>query len=104
MIPKKLSHGDEIRVISPARSMSILSKELKDIAINRLRKLGFKLSFSKNSDETNDFNSSSIKSRIEDLHEVFLDKNVKAILTTIGGFNSMILFQKIQRYYADFLI
>ena len=88
MIPKKLSHGDEIRVISPARSMSILSKELKDIAINRLRKLGFKLSFSKNSDETNDFNSSSIKSRIEDLHEVFLDKNVKAILTTIGGFNS----------------
>lgn len=32
-------------------------------------------------------NSSSIQSRVEDLHNAFLDKNVKAILTCIGGFN-----------------
>jgi len=38
--------------------------------------------------EADDVISSSIESRIEDLHEAFADKNVKAIFTVIGGFNS----------------
>lgn len=33
-------------------------------------------------------NSSSINSRVEDIHDAFLDTNVKAIITCIGGFNS----------------
>jgi muramoyltetrapeptide carboxypeptidase len=33
-------------------------------------------------------NSSRINSRVEDIHEAFLDTNVKAIITCIGGFNS----------------
>lgn len=99
MIPNKLKKGDEIRIISPARSMSILSKDLLDIAINRFKELGFKITFSKHVKEIDDFNSSSIESRIEDLHEAFLDKNVKAILTTIGGFNSNQLLK-----YIDYQI
>ena len=39
-------------------------------------------------EEKDEFISSSIQSRIDDLHEAFLDKNVKAIFTVIGGFNS----------------
>ncbi|MGQ0515407.1 LD-carboxypeptidase, partial [Bacillus sp. D-CC] len=31
---------------------------------------------------------SSISSRVQDLHEAFRDPNVKAILTTLGGYNS----------------
>jgi len=99
MIPNKLKKGDEIRIISPARSMSILSKDLLDIAITRFNELGFKITFSKHVKEIDEFNSSSIESRIEDLHEAFLDKNVKAILTTIGGFNSNQLLQ-----YIDYQI
>jgi muramoyltetrapeptide carboxypeptidase LdcA involved in peptidoglycan recycling len=38
--------------------------------------------------EADDVMSSAIESRIEDLHEAFADKNVKAIFTVIGGFNS----------------
>ena len=34
-----------------------------------------------------DYNCASIEDRIEDLHEAFKDKNVKAILTVIGGYN-----------------
>ena len=88
MIPNKLKKGDEIRIISPARSMSIISKENINIAKKRLEELGFKVTFSKNVEEKDEFDSSSIKSRVDDLHEAFQDKNVKAILTTIGGFNS----------------
>lgn len=88
MIPTKLKRGDEMRVISPSRSLAIISKESRDIAVQRFDEIGLKVSFSKNSEEINDFNSSKIASRIDDLNAAFIDKNVKAILTSIGGFNS----------------
>jgi len=50
--------------------------------------MGFKLTFGKNVELCDSFTSSSIEARIEDLHEAFADKNVKAIFTVIGGFNS----------------
>ena len=87
MIPNKLKQGDEIRVIAPSRSMSIISEDVRKIAKERLERLGFKVTFSKNIYEKDEFNSSSIKSRIDDLHDAFSDKNIKAILTAIGGFN-----------------
>jgi len=88
MIPEKLKRGDEIRVISPSRSLTIISKDSRDIAVQRFDEIGLKVSFSKNSEEIDDLNSSKIASRIEDLNAAFVDKNVKAILTSIGGFNS----------------
>ncbi len=50
--------------------------------------LGLHVSFGKKSEQIDDFTSSPISSRVDDLHEAFDDKNVKAILTVIGGFNS----------------
>lgn len=90
MIAAKLKKGDKVRVIAPARSlaMQFISEELKKIAIKRFLELGLNLSFSKNAYEIDDFNSSSIESRISDLHEAFSDKSIKLIITTIGGFNS----------------
>lgn len=37
--------------------------------------------------ESENFKCASIKDRVQDLHEAFLDKNVKAIITAIGGYN-----------------
>jgi muramoyltetrapeptide carboxypeptidase LdcA involved in peptidoglycan recycling len=88
IIPDKLKRGDEIRIIAPARSMGILGDELKDIANKRLSDLGFIVTFGKHIDEIDDFKSSIIESRLLDLHDAFADKNVKGILTVIGGFNS----------------
>jgi len=88
MIPEKLKAGDEIRIIAPARSIGIISEECKKIAIERLESLGLKVTFGKYVDERDEFDSSKINSRVEDVHKAFSDKNVKAILTVIGGFNS----------------
>lgn len=88
MIPQKLKNGDEIRVVSPSRSLAVVSDENRKIAIKRLESLGFNVAFSKNVEAKDEFSSSSIKSRITDIHAAFNDKKVKAILTTIGGFNS----------------
>ena len=86
--PQKLQSGDEIRVIAPSRSFAIISEELRNIASDRFSKLGLKVSFGSHIEKNNDFASSSIKSRIEDIHAAFSDKNVKAIITVLGGFNS----------------
>lgn len=86
--PTKLKIGDEVRIIAPSRSLAIISEELKKIANDRFSDLGLKLSFGKHLEEKDEFASSSIKSRVEDLHDAFRDKNVKAIITVIGGFNS----------------
>ncbi|MDP2637697.1 MAG: LD-carboxypeptidase, partial [Candidatus Levybacteria bacterium] len=88
LIPSKLHSGDTVRVIAPSRSLSIIGKESREIAKNRFNELGLTLTFGKYVEETDNFASSSIKSRIEDLHTAFLDPNVKAIFTIIGGFNS----------------
>lgn len=88
IFPKKLKKGDEVRIIAPSRSMAILSKETINIANKRFTELRLKLSFGKHVNEIDEFNSSSIQSRVKDFHEAFSDKNVKAIITVIGGFNS----------------
>jgi GNAT superfamily N-acetyltransferase len=67
--------------------LSVVRQVLFDKALTLLTEKGFKITFSRNSREIDEVNSSSIESRVEDLHEAFLDKNVKAILTCIGGFN-----------------
>lgn len=87
MIPNKLKPGDEIRVIAPSSSLSRVRKDIYDHALSYLESRGFQITFSKNSREMNEFMSSEIKSRVDDLHEAFTNPNVKMIITCIGGFN-----------------
>lgn len=87
MLAPKLNQADEIRVIAPSRSLAIVRDEIFNKALCFLKNQGFHVIFSKHSREIDDWNSSSIQSRIEDIHEAFFDNNVKAILTAIGGFN-----------------
>jgi muramoyltetrapeptide carboxypeptidase len=91
MIPDKLKSGDNVRIVTPARSLSLpwISKELQDIATRRIKELGLEITFGKHVKEMNSFQSSSIKSRVEDLHDAFEDTSVKMILTVIGGYNSI---------------
>lgn len=88
IIPKKLQPGDEIRIVAPSRSASILSEQGIEQAKTRLEELGLVVSFGKHIFERDLQHSASIENRLDDLHEAFLDPNVKGILTAIGGFNS----------------
>lgn len=85
----KLKKGDEIRIISPSASIERVGGfEENLIAKKRLENLGFRVTFGKHILENDEFYSSSVSSRVSDFHDAFSDKNVKAIMTTIGGFNS----------------
>ena len=88
IFPEKLKAGDGVRVVAPARSLVIISKEVREIADKRFEDMGLRLSFSKNVEEMDDARSSSIESRVEDLHDAFADNSVKMLITVIGGFNS----------------
>ncbi|MGB7604820.1 MAG: S66 peptidase family protein [Lutisporaceae bacterium] len=86
MIPEKLKPGDEIRVIAPSLSLGIIPRDVQELANKVHEELGFRLTFGRHVNEFDTFRSSSIESRIEDLHESFLDKNVKAISAVYGGY------------------
>lgn len=88
MLPPKLSPGDEIRVIAPAASLEIITPTLREIAMQQLARLGLRVSYATNSEELDEFGSSSIAGRVADIHEAFADPQVKGILSAIGGYNS----------------
>ncbi|MCV2402466.1 LD-carboxypeptidase [Marinomonas sp. C2222] len=99
LIPQKLKAGDEVRVVAPSRSLAIISQENRALANKRFTELGLTLSFSKHCEVIDEFASSSIEERVQDLHDAFLDKNVKAIFTVIGGHNVNQILQ-----YLDYSI
>lgn len=89
IIPGKLKKGDEIRVIAPSRSMSMLSDDTIFIAKQRLESLGFHVTFGNNvlHQINKEYGCASVDERMEDLHAAFADPNVNGILTVIGGYN-----------------
>ena len=88
MIANKLKPGDEIRIVAPSMSQAEVWQNTHQHAIDFWNREEFKLTYSKNCRELDKWHSSSISSRIEDLHEAFLDPNVKMIISCLGGFNA----------------
>ncbi|MCQ2000084.1 S66 family peptidase [Arthrobacter zhaoxinii] len=88
-VPPKLAKGDLLRVIAPASSRAMVAEHDHSALIeSRFADLGLRLSYGSHVDERDMFDSSSVASRVADLHDAFADPAVKGILTVIGGFNS----------------
>lgn len=76
-----------MRVVAPSFSLGIISEEVQEIANQRFEEIGLKLEFGERVNEINCHLSSSIESRIADLHAAYEDKQIKAIFAVIGGYN-----------------
>jgi len=84
----KLRKNDTIRVIAPSRSLKIINQDVINSSISTLNKMGYNITFAKHVYQFDeDYNCSSIEDRVIDLHEAFKDKEIKCILTSIGGYN-----------------
>ncbi len=88
MFAPKLRPGDEIRVVSPATSLSYIAPEQPAQAEKRLAALGLRVTYAENAAATGRFDSAPVASRLADLHAAFSDPNVKGMLTTLGGYTS----------------
>jgi muramoyltetrapeptide carboxypeptidase LdcA involved in peptidoglycan recycling len=87
-VPRKLKPGDVVRVVAPACSLSIIDPEIRQRAVESLTSMGFTVTFGAHVEELDLFSSSSIESRVSDLHEAFVNPGVAGILSVIGGYNS----------------
>src|SRR6185437_2639740 len=88
IIPPKLQPGDTICIIAPSRSLSTIAKTQQHAAEKKLHEIGLEVIYGEHVAERDEFNSSSVKSRVSDLHTAFENKKVKGILAAAGGFNS----------------
>jgi muramoyltetrapeptide carboxypeptidase LdcA involved in peptidoglycan recycling len=86
--PAKLKVGDKVRVISPARSLKLISQDSRENAKKAFEQIGLTLEFGKNTELADEFLSSPVEKRLEDLHDAYTDKSVNGIITVIGGFNA----------------
>ena len=83
--PPKLTKGDMIAIISPSAGLAGLFPHRLENAKIALEKLGFKIKIFPRTKTVLDWSSGLPKERAEDLHDAFLNKNVKAIICSIGG-------------------
>ncbi len=112
IFPNKLKARDEVRVIAPASSMKIVSKANCDYAKSRIEQMGLKVTFGKHVNEEDMLQSSSLQSRLEDLHEAFQIPRSKLSSLSSGVQIPIIYYsisimnssKKIPKYSVVFLI
>lgn len=76
--------GDTIGIIAPSRPIHNIREEVyKGIAT--LENMGFKVKLGKNLEKRSFYSAGTLEERVNDLHEMFSDPEVKAIICATGG-------------------
>jgi len=91
--PKSLRKGDTIGIISPASSPDDLSRINK--GVNYLERLGYQVEVGKNVGKYLGYLAGTDEERVNDLHDMFNNKNISAIICVRGGYGSPRLLDKI---------
>ncbi|WP_073255175.1 S66 family peptidase [Cryptosporangium aurantiacum] len=89
MLPRRLKAGDQIRVVAPSMSLSLLPDTIRTAAVERLRaEFGVEVTFGAHVEESGPLGTGPIAGRVADLHDAFTDPAVAGILAVIGGHHS----------------
>jgi len=91
--PKALQKGDTIAIISPSGYVSYPEKF--DVAKEYFEQKGFNVKIFPNAKNKNNYLAGTDKERISDIENAFLDKDVKMILTSRGGYGAARILDKI---------
>lgn len=84
--PRALKPGDTVGIVSPASQVS--EPERLAMAQQTVDTLGLKAKWGKNVRAKHPYGAASIAERVEDLHAMFSDPEVKAIFCVRGGYSS----------------
>lgn len=87
-IPKKLRKGDTIGFISPSAGLAPFAMHRIERAKTLFAKLGYRVKIGKSALENKGFVSASVSERVQDIHDMFQDNDVKMLISTIGGNHS----------------
>lgn len=93
--PKRLKVGDTVGIISTSSPVAALCPERLERGILEIERMGFKVKVGKNVVKKLDYLAGTVEERLEDFHNFIGDSEVKAVINTIGGFNSNQLIEYI---------
>ncbi|KIL49498.1 hypothetical protein KP78_09660 [Jeotgalibacillus soli] len=85
VLPKRLHKGDTIGVVAPASPPNI---EQLDRSLPFLEELGLKVKMGKHVRKVDGYLAGTNEARLEDLHEMFADPDVKGIICAGGGYGT----------------
>lgn len=85
---EKLEIGDTIGLISPSAPLAGLVEHRYKNGVKKLEELGFNVMVGKHALEVTSYTAGTAQSRAEDIMYFFKNKNVKAIISFIGGYHS----------------
>ena len=91
--PKRLNKKDVIGIISPASSPDEFSRIER--GVKYLESLGYRVKVGENINKNYGYLAGTDEERISDLHNMFKDKEVKAIFSIRGGYGAFRLLDKI---------
>lgn len=83
--PQRLQKGDTVGIISPSSPPDPASLEK---SLSFLEELGLKWKFGKYAKESNGYLAGTDAQRLEDLHDMFEDPEVKGIICSSGGYGA----------------
>jgi muramoyltetrapeptide carboxypeptidase LdcA involved in peptidoglycan recycling len=86
--PPRLRPGDTIGIVSPAWGGAGAHPHRTERGIQYLRSLGFRVKIAPHALSQRGFVSDTPRNRADDIHTMFLDPDVKAIVAAIGGDHS----------------
>ncbi len=88
ILADKLQYGDTIAFFSPSSAVTHFAPKRFARAKDFLAKKGFNLVAGNLTGQSDYYRSGSIQARADELNALIADKNVKCIMSTIGGANS----------------
>ena len=91
--PKKLNKKDVIGIISPASSPDEFTRVER--GVKYLEGLGYRVKVGANVGKNHGYLAGTDQERVDDIHSMFKDKDVKAIFTVRGGYGAFRLLDKI---------
>jgi muramoyltetrapeptide carboxypeptidase len=87
ILPPALKKGDTIGLITPGSSLFEAERVLIE-ATEKMHGLGFKVKRGKNIFKQKGYLAGSVAERVGDIHDMFRDDEIKAIITIRGGYGS----------------
>ena len=80
--------------MAPSAPISFVREECVE-ELRRLKEWAIKVKLGSTVDKTEGYSAGTIAERVNDIHKMFLDPEVKAIIATIGGYNANDLLDKL---------
>src|SRR5574344_1698697 len=93
MLAKKLKNGDTIGIVCPSSEIDEEDIKIAKESEKLLNRQGYNVKYAKNVLKNTTGYGATAKEKAEDINNMYADKNISAIISLCGGFNSNTVFE-----------